>query len=182
MVEAVLEAGHRLVAITLIHTPQTRHGFRREFADLGNARVAVPRNGLQPTAAMVLAEMCAPMRAASGRGTEPWALNQVSLELVEEANVIFASWNRRTGIEIRESSPLEIFEQVHPDVLAEFPVTLPLRFCNPLVGSGFMRKRLVLAAVTQHVGGLIAGECRLDQDEPARSLLRAIRRRVLDFG
>ena len=40
-----------------------------------------------PTAAMVLAEMCAPMWVTSA-GTEPWAKNQVSLELVEEADVI----------------------------------------------------------------------------------------------
>ncbi len=40
-----------------------------------------------PTAAMVLAEMCAPLWVASA-GTEPWALNRVSLELVEEADVI----------------------------------------------------------------------------------------------
>jgi predicted protein tyrosine phosphatase len=40
-----------------------------------------------PTAAMVLAEMCAPMWVASA-GTEPWAKNQVTLELVEEADVI----------------------------------------------------------------------------------------------
>jgi predicted protein tyrosine phosphatase len=40
-----------------------------------------------PTAAMLLAEMCAPMWVASA-GTEPWAKNQVSLELVEEADII----------------------------------------------------------------------------------------------
>jgi predicted protein tyrosine phosphatase len=40
-----------------------------------------------PTAAMVLAEMCAPMWVMSA-GTEPWAKNQVTLELVEEADVI----------------------------------------------------------------------------------------------
>ncbi len=40
-----------------------------------------------PTAAMVLAEMCAPMWVASA-GTEPWAKNQLTLELVEEADVI----------------------------------------------------------------------------------------------
>ena len=40
-----------------------------------------------PTAAMVLAEMCAPMWVTSA-GTEPWAKNQVSIELVEEADVI----------------------------------------------------------------------------------------------
>jgi predicted protein tyrosine phosphatase len=40
-----------------------------------------------PTAAMLLAEMCAPMWVASA-GTEPWAKNQVSLELVQEADVI----------------------------------------------------------------------------------------------
>ena len=40
-----------------------------------------------PTAAMVLAEMCAPMWVTSA-GTEPWAKNQVSLELVEEADVV----------------------------------------------------------------------------------------------
>jgi predicted protein tyrosine phosphatase len=40
-----------------------------------------------PTAAMLLAEMCAPMWVASA-GTEPWAKNQVTLELVEEADII----------------------------------------------------------------------------------------------
>lgn len=40
-----------------------------------------------PTAAMVLAEMCAPMWVTSA-GTEPWAKNQVTAELVEEADVI----------------------------------------------------------------------------------------------
>ncbi len=40
-----------------------------------------------PTAAMVLAEMCAPMWVTSA-GTEPWAKNQIGLELVEEADVI----------------------------------------------------------------------------------------------
>jgi len=40
-----------------------------------------------PTAAMVLAEMCAPMWVTSA-GTETWARNQVSLDLVEEADVI----------------------------------------------------------------------------------------------
>ena len=40
-----------------------------------------------PTAAMVLAEMCAPMWVTSA-GTEPFAKNQVTLELVEEADVI----------------------------------------------------------------------------------------------
>jgi predicted protein tyrosine phosphatase len=40
-----------------------------------------------PTAAMLLAEMCAPMWITSA-GTEPWAKNQVSLELVEEADII----------------------------------------------------------------------------------------------
>ena len=40
-----------------------------------------------PTAAMVLAEMCAPMWVTSA-GTERWAKNQVSIELVEEADVI----------------------------------------------------------------------------------------------
>ncbi|HYB91429.1 MAG TPA: hypothetical protein VEC38_10320 [Candidatus Binataceae bacterium] len=40
-----------------------------------------------PTAAMVLAEMCAPMWVTSA-GTESWAKNKVSLELVEEADVI----------------------------------------------------------------------------------------------
>ena len=40
-----------------------------------------------PTAAMVLAEMCAPMWVSSA-GTEPWAKNPVTLELVEEADVI----------------------------------------------------------------------------------------------
>lgn len=40
-----------------------------------------------PTAAMLLAEMCAPMWVTSA-GTESWAKNQVSMELVEEADVI----------------------------------------------------------------------------------------------
>ena len=40
-----------------------------------------------PTAAMLLAEMCAPMWVASA-GTEAWAKNQVTQELVEEADVI----------------------------------------------------------------------------------------------
>ena len=40
-----------------------------------------------PTAAMLLAEMCAPMWVSSA-GTEPWAKNPVTLELLEEADVI----------------------------------------------------------------------------------------------
>ncbi len=40
-----------------------------------------------PTAAMLVAEMCAPMWVTSA-GTEPWAKNQVSVELVEEADLI----------------------------------------------------------------------------------------------
>jgi predicted protein tyrosine phosphatase len=40
-----------------------------------------------PTAAMLLAEMCAPMWVMSA-GTEPWAKNQVTGELVEEADII----------------------------------------------------------------------------------------------
>jgi len=40
-----------------------------------------------PTAAMLLAEMCAPMWVTSA-GTEPFAKNPVTLELVEEADVI----------------------------------------------------------------------------------------------
>ena len=40
-----------------------------------------------PTAAMLLAEMCAPLWVASA-GTEPWAKNQLTLELVEEADII----------------------------------------------------------------------------------------------
>jgi predicted protein tyrosine phosphatase len=40
-----------------------------------------------PTAAMLLAEMCAPMWVTSA-GTEPWAKNQVTPELVEEADII----------------------------------------------------------------------------------------------
>lgn len=40
-----------------------------------------------PTAAMLLAEMCAPMWVASA-GTEPWAKNQVTRELIEEADII----------------------------------------------------------------------------------------------
>jgi predicted protein tyrosine phosphatase len=41
-----------------------------------------------PTAAMLLAEMCAPMWVTSA-GTEPWAKNQITLELVDEADIIF---------------------------------------------------------------------------------------------
>jgi predicted protein tyrosine phosphatase len=40
-----------------------------------------------PTAAMLLAEMCAPMWVMSA-GTEPWAKNQITLELAEEADII----------------------------------------------------------------------------------------------
>jgi predicted protein tyrosine phosphatase len=40
-----------------------------------------------PTAAMVLAEMRVPMWVTSA-GTEPWAENRVTQELVEEADVI----------------------------------------------------------------------------------------------
>jgi predicted protein tyrosine phosphatase len=40
-----------------------------------------------PTAAMLVAEMCAPMWVTSA-GTEPWARNPVDHELVEEADVI----------------------------------------------------------------------------------------------
>ena len=40
-----------------------------------------------PTAAMLLAEMCAPMWVTSA-GTEPWAKNQITMELVEEADII----------------------------------------------------------------------------------------------
>ena len=40
-----------------------------------------------PTAAMLLAEMCAPMWVTSA-GTEPWARNQLSVELLEEADVV----------------------------------------------------------------------------------------------
>ena len=40
-----------------------------------------------PTAAMLLAEMCAPMWVTSA-GTESWAKNPLSLELVTEADVI----------------------------------------------------------------------------------------------
>jgi len=40
-----------------------------------------------PTAAMVLAEMCAPMWVTSA-GTEPFAKNQVTQELIEEADII----------------------------------------------------------------------------------------------
>lgn len=40
-----------------------------------------------PTAAMVLAEMCAPMWVTSA-GTEAWAKNPLTLGLVEEADVI----------------------------------------------------------------------------------------------
>lgn len=40
-----------------------------------------------PTAAMLVAEMCAPVWVTSA-GTEPWAKNQVTSELVEEADLI----------------------------------------------------------------------------------------------
>jgi predicted protein tyrosine phosphatase len=40
-----------------------------------------------PTAAMLLAEMCAPMWVASA-GTEPWAKNPVTPELIDEADII----------------------------------------------------------------------------------------------
>jgi predicted protein tyrosine phosphatase len=40
-----------------------------------------------PTAAMLLAEMCAPMWITSA-GTEPWARNQVDADLLEESDVI----------------------------------------------------------------------------------------------
>jgi predicted protein tyrosine phosphatase len=40
-----------------------------------------------PTAAMLIAEMCAPLWVTSA-GTEAWAKNQVTMELVEEADVI----------------------------------------------------------------------------------------------
>src|SRR5258708_7245398 len=40
-----------------------------------------------PTAAMLLAEMCAPMWVSSA-GTESWAKNHLSAELVAEADVI----------------------------------------------------------------------------------------------
>ncbi len=42
-----------------------------------------------PTAAMVLAEMCAPMWVTSA-GTEPWASNPLTLELLEEADIVCA--------------------------------------------------------------------------------------------
>ena len=40
-----------------------------------------------PTAAMLLAEMCAPMWVASA-GTEPWAKNRITLEVVKDADII----------------------------------------------------------------------------------------------
>jgi|SRR5712671_507433 predicted protein tyrosine phosphatase len=40
-----------------------------------------------PTAAMLLAEMCAPLWVTSA-GTESWARNKVTAELVEEADII----------------------------------------------------------------------------------------------
>ncbi|HVN28454.1 MAG TPA: hypothetical protein VMT64_08215 [Candidatus Binataceae bacterium] len=40
-----------------------------------------------PTAAMLLAEMCAPMWVSSA-GTERWAKNQVSAELLDEADIV----------------------------------------------------------------------------------------------
>jgi predicted protein tyrosine phosphatase len=40
-----------------------------------------------PTAAMVLAEMCAPMWVASA-GTERWAKNKVTEELLDDADII----------------------------------------------------------------------------------------------
>ena len=42
-----------------------------------------------PTAAMLIAEMCAPMWVTSA-GTESWSKNPVTRELVEEADVICA--------------------------------------------------------------------------------------------
>jgi predicted protein tyrosine phosphatase len=50
-----------------------------------------------PTAAMLLAEMCAPMWVASA-GTEPWAKNQVTLELVEEADIICVMEEAHQGL------------------------------------------------------------------------------------
>jgi len=43
--------------------------------------------GRSPTAAMVLAEMCAPVWVTSA-GTEPWAKNQINSELIAEADII----------------------------------------------------------------------------------------------
>jgi predicted protein tyrosine phosphatase len=40
-----------------------------------------------PTAAMLLAEMCAPVWVASA-GTEPWATNPLTPELLQEADVV----------------------------------------------------------------------------------------------
>ncbi|MGH7779023.1 MAG: hypothetical protein ACREQR_04260 [Candidatus Binataceae bacterium] len=40
-----------------------------------------------PTAAMLVAEMCAPMWVSSA-GTEPWAKNPLTAELVEESDLI----------------------------------------------------------------------------------------------
>ena len=40
-----------------------------------------------PTAAMLLAEMCVPMWVTSA-GTERWAKNQVSAELLEESDIV----------------------------------------------------------------------------------------------
>jgi predicted protein tyrosine phosphatase len=40
-----------------------------------------------PTAAMLLAEMCAPVWVASA-GTEPWATNPLTSELLQEADVV----------------------------------------------------------------------------------------------
>ena len=40
-----------------------------------------------PTAAMLLAEMCAPIWVTSA-GTEPWARNQITPELIDEADII----------------------------------------------------------------------------------------------
>jgi len=42
-----------------------------------------------PTAAMLLAERCA-SRWVMSASTEPWAKNQITLELVEEADIICA--------------------------------------------------------------------------------------------
>ena len=53
-----------------------------------------------PTAAMLIAEMCAPMWVTSA-GTEPWSKNPLSQELLEEADVVcvMEEAHRRTILE-----------------------------------------------------------------------------------
>ena len=71
-----------------------------------------------PTAAMVLAEMCAPMWVTSA-GTEPWAKNQVSIELVEEADG--KRWaEAETDAQLAEAERCLAETDMPADVRAEF--------------------------------------------------------------